>query len=78
MKTTITIPLNSDYPSEQLQAIVMALVHSYGLPAVLTAMHQGLLEHYDETRTPHNIQGPVLDSINVASVVADQLLQKEA
>lgn len=77
MKNQITIPISSDHPDEQLQAMVMGLVLSYGLTAVLDAMHEGLLQHYDQIRMDHNIQQPVLDSINVASVVADQLLKED-
>ncbi|MEM9006535.1 MAG: hypothetical protein AAGE59_23790 [Cyanobacteria bacterium P01_F01_bin.86] len=77
MENQIIIPLNSDDQEQQLQAFVMALIHSYGLTAVLDAMFEGLLVHYDEIRLDHRVQRPVLDSINVASVVADQLLQKE-
>ncbi|MEM9804651.1 MAG: hypothetical protein AAF959_05180 [Cyanobacteria bacterium P01_D01_bin.56] len=77
MKTQITIPVNSDYPNEQLEAVVMALVYSYGLTKVLDAIHEGLLHHYDQIRLDYEIQQPVLDSINVASVVADQLLKED-
>ena len=76
MKNQITIPINPDHPDEQLQAIVMGLVLSYGLTKVLDAIHEGLLQHYDQIRLDHEIQQPVLDSINVASVVADQLLKE--
>ena len=76
MKNQITIPINPDHPDEQLQAIVMGLVLSYGLTKVLDAIHEGLLQHYDQIRLDHEIQHPVLDSINVASVVADQLLKE--
>lgn len=76
MKNQITIPINSDHPDEQLQAIVMGLVLSYRLTKVLDAIHEGLLHHYDQVRLDHDIQRPVLDSINVASVVADQLLKE--
>ncbi|MFG6095130.1 hypothetical protein SPB21_07760 [Leptothoe sp. ISB3NOV94-8A] len=73
----ITIPISPDQSDKQLEAFVMALIHGYGLSAVLDAMFEGLLHHYDEIRLDHTIQRPVLDSINVASVMADQLLQKE-
>ena len=75
-ETVITIPISSDQHDKQLQAFVMALIHSYGLVAVLDAMHEGLLHHYDEICLDGQIQRPVLDSINVASVVAEKLLEE--
>lgn len=77
MKNQITIPINSDHPDEQLQAMAMGLVLSYGLTKVLDAIHEGLLHHYDQIRLDYEIQQPVLDSINVASVVAQQLLKED-
>ena len=77
MTNQITIPISSDHPDEQLQAMVMGLILSYGLTKVLDAIHEGLLHHYDEIRMNHVIQRRVFDSINVASVVADQLLKEE-
>ena len=77
MKNQIIIPVSSTHPDEQLQGLVMGLVLGYGLTKVLDAMHEGLLQHYDEIRMDSQVQRPVLDAINVASVVADQLLEKE-
>ncbi|ESA35959.1 hypothetical protein N836_09575 [Leptolyngbya sp. Heron Island J] len=76
MENHITIPVSQTHPNEQLQAMVMALIHSYGLTAVLDAMYQGLLLQYDQDRIEHQKQGPILDSINVARTVADQLLEE--
>ncbi|MEM9264559.1 MAG: hypothetical protein AAGA46_03450 [Cyanobacteria bacterium P01_F01_bin.13] len=76
MSNQITIPINSDHSEEQLQSFVMALILSYGLVKVLDAIHEGLMTHYDEIRMDGKIQRPVLDSINVASVVAEQLLEE--
>ena len=75
-ETTITIPISSDQQDKQLQAFVMALIHSYGLTAVLDEMFEGLLTHYDESRVNYKVQGPILDSINVARTIAYQLLQE--
>ena len=77
MKNQIIIPIGPTHPDEQLQGFVMALIHGYGLTAVLDAMHEGLLTHYDESRMEPHVQRPILDSINVASVIADQLLKED-
>ena len=76
MKNQIIIPVSSTHPDEQLQALVMALIHSYGLTAVLDAMHEGLLIQYDQDRMEYPIQRPILDSINVARTVTAQLLEE--
>ena len=76
MKNQIIIPVSSTHPEEQLQALVMALIHSYGLTTVLGEMHDGLHNHYEQGRMDYKVQGPILDSINVAWTVADQLLEK--
>ena len=76
MENQIIIPISSDQPDKQLQAFVMALVHSYGLTAVLDEMFEGLLTHYDERRVNYRVQGPILDSINVARTIAHQLQQE--
>ena len=77
MENQIIIPVSSTHPDEQLQALIMALIHAYGLTEVLGCMHEGLLTHYDQDRTDYKVQGPILDSINVAWTLADQLLKKE-
>lgn len=77
MEKQIIVPINSNHPDEQLRSIAMALIHSYGLVKTLDAMHEGLQSHYENIRLDHDIQRPVLDSINVASVVAEQLLKEE-
>ena len=76
METQIIIPVSSTHPHDQLQCLVMALIHSYGLTAVLDAMHEGLLTQYDQDRVTYQVQGPILDSINVARTVTAQLLEE--
>ncbi|MFG6094380.1 hypothetical protein SPB21_03980 [Leptothoe sp. ISB3NOV94-8A] len=77
MENQITIPVSQTHSDDQLQSFLMALIHGYGLTAVLDAMYQGLLIHYDQDRVEYQTQGPILDSINVARTVAEKLLEEE-
>ena len=76
MENQIIIPVSSTHPDEQLQSLIMALIHAYGLSDVLGCMHEGLLTHYDQARTDYKVQGPILDSINVAWTLAEKLLEE--
>lgn len=76
----ITIPVNRDQVQSQaqLQAFLMALVHSYGLTAVIEALNDGMFSHFEATLEEGEISTPILEALGTAHTVSKYVLKAES
>ena len=75
--SSITIPVSVESPDSQLKALVMALVHSYGLTAVLEALNDGMFGHFESTLEENEISTPILEALGTAYTVSKYVLKDE-
>ena len=77
---TINIPVSSDQSQSQaqLRSFLMALVHSYGLTAVLEALSEGMFGHFDNTLEESDISTPILEALGTAHTVSKYVMKAES
>lgn len=77
MSPVITIPVSTDprQSKAQLQAFLMALVHSYGLTAVLESLSDGMLTQFEESLEESDISTPILEALGTAHTVAKLVIK---
>ena len=76
---SINIPVNSDQSQSQaqLRSFLMALVHSYGLTAVLEALSEGMFGHFDNTLEENDISTPILEALGTAHTVSKYVMKDQ-
>ncbi|MFG6105349.1 hypothetical protein U2F10_24050 [Leptothoe sp. EHU-05/26/07-4] len=76
---SINIPVNSDQSQSQaqLRSFLMALVHSYGLTAVLEALNEGMFGHFDNTLEENDISTPILEALGTAHTVSKYVMNDQ-
>ncbi|MFG6104921.1 hypothetical protein U2F10_21830 [Leptothoe sp. EHU-05/26/07-4] len=74
---SINIPISSANPNSQLKALIMALVHSYGLTAVLEALNEGMFGHFDNTLEENDISTPILEALGTAHTVSKYVMKDQ-
>ncbi|MFG6105403.1 hypothetical protein U2F10_24325 [Leptothoe sp. EHU-05/26/07-4] len=74
---SINIPISSVNPNSQLKALIMALVHSYGLTAVLEALSEGMFGHFDNTLEENDISTPILEALGTAHTVSKYVMKDQ-
>ena len=74
---TINIPVSADQSNAQLQSFIMALVHSYGLTAVIEALNDGMLNHFESTLEENDISTPILEALGTAHTVSKYVMRDQ-
>lgn len=76
---TITIPVSADQSQSQaqLRSFLMALVHSYGLTAVIEALNDGMLNHFESTLEENDISTPILEALGTAHTVSKYVMRDQ-
>lgn len=74
---SLIIPINPEQPQIQLQSLLMALVHTYGLTDVLEALNNGMFAHFETDRKAEEVATPILEALGTAHTISRFVLSKE-